>query len=526
MLLLSICGLADSYIRQPSIDVIHYDISLELSDTSNSIIGTTKIRVLIRDDGVSRMWLDFAEMDVDGLTVQGIERSFTCRDGRLSFDLGRAFSKNELAIVEVRYHGTPENHGILVKKNRYGRKAVFTDSWPNLAHCWFPSIDHPSDKASLTVTITAPGKFDVVSNGRMVYMRLLPDGRKVTRWAEAEAIPTYSMAAGIAEFSIVNQPDLEGTRLRWYFYPQDSKAAIQMFSPTAQVLSYFSALIGPYPYLKLAQVQSLTRMKAMENASAIFYNESTFQTDPTSESAVPHEIAHQWFGNSVTPADWDHLWLSEGFATYFSAVFNEHLYGPKWLKWTMNQYAEILRDFPFAQSAPLIDPSQTDLMEKLNPLNYQKGAWILHMLRGILGDASFFECIRRYYDLSKGRSVLSEDFQRVIESASGISLGYFFRQWLYQPGWPQYRFTWNWDETAGEAKVIVTQTQTTGFFDMPLDIEFSSGNQREVHRIRTAGKENRFRIPLKFTPLSMDIDPGGWVLKSVEIEDRRLKVED
>jgi len=517
MLLLAIFGLADTYIRQSSIDVIHYDVSLELSDTSDSITGIAKIHVLMRDEGVSRMWLDFAEMDVDVLMVQGIERPFTHRDGRLSFDLGRAFSKDESATVEVRYHGRAENHGILNRKNRYGRQVVFTDSWPNRTHHWFPSIDHPSDKASVTVTITAPGKFDVVSNGSMTHTRLLPDGRKVTRWHESKALPTYSMAAGIAEFSIANQPDLEGIRLSWYSYPQDSQAATQMFSPTAQVLSYFSSLIGPYPYLKLAQVQSLTRMKAMENASAIFYNESTFQED--TESVVPHEIAHQWFGNSVTPADWDHLWLSEGFATYFSALFNEHLYGPESLKQTMAQYAETIRGYPFAQSAPVVDPIQTDLMEKLNPLNYEKGAWILHMLRGILGDSSFFECIRCYYHLYKGGSVLSEDFQKVIEPVSGISLGNFFRQWLHQPGWPQYRITWKWDEAAREAEVVVVQTQTTGVFDMPMDIAFSSGNQREVHRIRIIDKTNTFRIPLKITPSSFEIDPEGWVLKSTTIED-------
>ncbi len=517
ILLLAICGLADTYIRQPSIDIIHYDISLELSDTFESIIGTTKIRVLIKDEGVSRMWLDFAEMDVDVLMVQGSERSFTHRDGRLSFDLGRPFSKNESAMIEVRYHGTAKNHGLLIKKNRSGRQVVFTDSWPDYAHHWFPSIDHPSDKASATITITAPGKFDVVSNGLMVQTRGLPDGRKVTEWTETKPIPTYSMAVGIAEFSIARQPDLEGIRLSWYSYPEDSQAAAQKFGRTAQALSYFGTLVGAYPYLKLAQVESATQMEAMENASAIFYSESSFAEDSVLESVVPHEIAHQWFGNSITQADWDHLWLSEGFSTYFAALFDEHLDGPESLKKTMTGYAEILRNYPAAQSAPVINPRQTDLMGKLNPINYLKGAWILHMLRGMLGDPSFFEGIRCYYHLYKGGSVLSEDFQKVMESVSGISLRNFFRQWLHQPGWPQYRIAWKWDEAAREAEIAVIQMQNTGLFDMPMDVVFSSGDQREVHRIRILDKENKFRIPLKISPTSMDIDPDGWVLKSTEI---------
>ena len=526
MFLLALCATADTYVRQPSIDVIHYDISLELSDTLDSIKGTAKIRVLMRNDGVSHMWLDFEEMDVDRLKVQEIERPFTHRDGRLAFNLGRAYSKNETVMLEVRYHGSAKNRGILNGKNLYGRRVIFTDSWPDLAHHWFPSIDHPSDKASVTVTVTAPGQFDVVSNGRMVRRRTLPDGRTITQWSEDKAIPTYSVAAGIAEFSIARQPDLGGIRLTWYSYPEDSRAAAQKFKRTALALSYFSELIGPYPYVKLAQVQSTTRMNAMENASAIFYSESSFQKNMISESPVPHEIAHQWFGNSITQADWDHLWLSEGFATYFSALFYEHLNGPESLKQIMAEYAETLRRSLFAQSAPVIDPGETDPMKKLNPVIYQKGAWILHMLRGMLGDADFFEGIRRYYQLHEGGNVLSGDLQEALESASGNSLGGFFRQWLYQPGWPQYRLAWHWDEAASEAAVVVLQVQNTSLFDMPVDLVFSSRDGREIHNIRIADKENRFRIPLKITPSSVEMDPEGWVLKSVEIENRESEAQE
>jgi aminopeptidase N len=524
ILLTAICGTADTYIRQPSIDVVHYDISLELNHETDSIAGTTRIRVLMRNEGVSSMWLDFEEMLVDAVTVDGTERSYAHLGGRLSFDLGRAYSKNDFAIVEVRYHGAAKNRALLNGRNKYGNRAIFTDSWPDYAHHWFPSVDHPSDKASVTITITAAARFDVVANGQMVHTQLLPDGRRVTRWTEEKEIPTYSMAAGIADFAIIKQPGPEGIQLAWYAYPEDSRAAAQIFSRTSQMLSCFENLIGPYPYLKLAQVQSMTRMLAMENANTIFYSEDSFRADAVPESTVAHEIAHQWFGNSVTQADWDHLWLSEGFATYFSALFYEHLHGPQPLKAFMAEYAESLLASPLTQSAPVIHPGQADLMKSLNPLNYLKGAWILHMLRGMLGDASFFEGIRCYYRLYNGKNALSGDFRKIMETVSGISLRTFFRQWLHQPGWPQYRLTWEWNEAAREAEVTVIQAQDTGLFDMPMDIAFSSGNLREVHKIRPSGRENRFRIPLKTRPSSVELDPGGWVLKS--IEDQGLKIKD
>jgi aminopeptidase N len=516
ILLFAVCSRADSYIRQPSVDVVHYDISLELSDTSDSIAGTTKIQVLMRNQHVSGMWLDFAGMNVDALRVQGVRRSFVHQDGRLSFGLGRTFSGNEIAIIEVRYHGTPQNLGMLIKKNEYGRRVFFTDSWPDLAHYWFPCIDHPSDKATVDIEVTAPEKYDIVSNGRMTKTVPLLDGRKVTRWTESKAIPTYSVAIGAAEFSIAYKPDLKGIQLIWYAYPQDSEAADQQFGLTIPALTFFDSLIGPYPYHKLAQVQSATRMEAMENASAVFYGKSVFQKMPLPDSPVPHEIAHQWFGDSITQADWDHLWLSEGFATYFSALFYEHLYGAEFLKTLMDSYAKKLDAYPFARSEPVIDPSQTDLMDKLNPLNYEKGAWILHMLRGILGDADFFEGIRRYNHLYEGGNVLSEDLQKVMETVSGISLGTFFRQWLYQPGWPRYSLSWQWNEPEGEAEVSIRQIQTTALFDMPVNVALTVGDRRETQRFRISDKEQEFRIPLSAKPSSVEIDPEGWVLKTIE----------
>jgi aminopeptidase N len=377
----------------------------------------------MREDGVSGMWLDFADMDVDRVLVQGIERSFLYRDGRLAFDFGGTYSRDETAVVEVRYHGIPKNGGMLIGKNLYGRRVICTQNWPDLAHHWFPSIDHPSDKASVDITVTAPEKYDVISNGRMVQTLSLPDGRKLTQWSESKDIPTYSMAIGIAEFSIAHPKEPASTQLDWYSYPQDSEAAAQKFSRTAPALQYFETLIGPYPYEKLAQVECTTPLGGMENASAIFYSESSFKGTPVSENPVFHEIAHQWFGDSVTEADWDHLWLSEGFATYFEALFYEHFQGPESLRQTMSAYAKELEAYPSARSAPVIDPLQTDLNKKLNPLNYQKGAWILHMLRGMLGDERFFEGIRRYYRQYAGGNALSKDFQSVMESVSGIPLG-------------------------------------------------------------------------------------------------------
>ena len=508
---------ADDYVRQSEIDIVHYAIDLEISDLSDVISGTTTVRVMIQRDGVTGMWLDFAALTVDGLSVGGTARPFSHSEGRLAFDFDRPYMRHEIAVVEVRYHGKPEKPGLIITRNKHGRRVLFAENWPGRAHYWFPSIDHPSDKATVEFAITAPEKYDVVANGRLIETRSLMDGRRLTRWSEDEPIPTYCMVFEAAEFSIQHRDADSVVPLVFYTFPQDSATADPRLARSSQALNYFRQLIGPYPYEKLAEVEAATPMAGMENSGAIFYAEEEFENAYTGEIPVAHEIAHQWFGDSVTEADWDHLWLSEGFATYFDALFRENLEGQEYLKQLMARMAEAVKKYHQANPGPMIDPELKDLRKKLNAFNYQKGAWVLHMLRKALGDETFFKGIRVYYSLYKGKNVVTEDFQRVMESASGTSLNAFFRQWCYQPGWPQYKLAWRWDDDTGEVEVTIQQTQNTGLFDVPLEVAIRSGNQNVLRTLRVAAQTEVFRFPLQSRPTAIDIDPDGWVLKSVTI---------
>jgi aminopeptidase N len=507
---------ADTYVRQNSIDIVHYDISVELSDRSDSISGTTRLRVRIKDGRASGMWLDFAGMRMDRLLVQGVDSPYTYGNGKLSFNFDRLYSHNEEIAVEVHYHGIPSNGGMLIGRNLYGQRAFFTDNWPDRAHYWFPSIDHPSDKATVDFSVTAPDKYDVVCNGRLVRTVSLLNGRKLTEWSEAKPIPSYCMSIGAAEFSVAHLAGPPGVPVDFYAYPQDSTAAAAKFRRTGLALEYFGSLIGPYPYEKLAQIESLTRMDGVENSSAIFYQESLFRMK-VSDNPVIHEIAHQWFGDSVTEGDWDHLWLSEGFATYFEALFYAAANGPDSLKQTMAAYEAKLKEFKAADSIPVVDPGLSDPIKKLNPVSYEKGAWILHMLRGIIGDNKFFEGIRRYYGLYEGGNALSDDFQRAMESVSGTDLGTFFKQWLYQAGWPHYQVNWHWKAETGEVEITIKQTQSTGYFDMPVEIVLVNDAGAESHKIHPAEAAQSFTLPARRKPSALEIDPEGWVLKSVSV---------
>jgi aminopeptidase N len=508
-------SLADNYVRQTSVDVLRYDISIEFTDTSDSIEGTTSVHVRMQNDDVRTMWLDFAGMQIDRVQVGGTDRTYDYQKGRLSVDFGRPYSKDEIAIIEVRYHGIPGNKGMRIGKNQHHRRTLFTNNWPNDAHYWFPAIDHPYDKALVNLSVTAPAQYDVIANGLRTGIDLLADGRKITRWQEARPIPVYCAALGIAEFSISPQKNSSGTPFQWYAFPEDARAAARKFQRTQSILDYFKHIIGPFPYEKLAQVQAPIPFEGMENASAIFYSEASFKGGAITDDPVPHEIAHQWFGDSVTIADWDELWLSEGFATYFETLFQTHGRGPESIQASMEQAASTIREYEREHSAPVIDATQTDLLQKLNPLNYQKGAWILHMLRGMIGDAKFFDGIRLYYRQYAHGNARSGDFIKAMETASNRSLEAFFHQWLYQPGYPEYRIRWRWDEKNRAVILSIRQEQTGGLFDMPLEIALASKDKQKTIRLHINEAEQEFCIPLPAKPESVLIDPENWVLKSV-----------
>jgi aminopeptidase N len=519
LLLILLCATplaADVYKRQPGIDVLHYDIALELSDSSDSIAGTTRIQLKLLAEKASRLWLDFEGMKIDSFQVAGEEVPYKHQKGRLSFDLKQPDRQRDIFLIEIRYHGTPGKRGLLITRNKQGHRVFLAENWPDNAHRWFPSVDHPYDKATVDFAITAPEKYEVVANGRRVEAKALGDGRKLTRWREGVPIPTYCMVFAVAEFAVSNLDDESGTPLSVFAYPQDSHAAALKFARTPAIVRFFADLVGDFPYEKLAQLETTTRIGGMENASAIFYMEESFKHNPVTEAPVPHEIAHQWFGDSLTMADWDHLWLSEGFATYLDALFYEHVDGQEALKRIMAQAAEAVMTYHKKRPAPIINPAIKDPVKMLNAYNYQKGAWVLHMLRKMAGDRAFFEGLRNYYQKHRDGNVMTEDFRRDMESATGLQLAAYFRQWLHQPGWPQYAVSWQYQEKTQEVMLTVRQTQKTGLFDMPLDVVIRSESTLPIQTVRVSKAMQIFRIPCPTKPSAIQIDPDNWVLKTVK----------
>jgi aminopeptidase N len=319
------------------------------------------------------------------------------------------------------------------------------------------------------------------------------------------------------------------TPLSYYVPHKDAAYAPKGFAPAAPALAFFSQTIAPYPYEKLALIVGATRFGGMENSSAIVFTNTLFDLRvndkmsrrfdvPTRiEDVVAHEIAHQWFGDSVTESTWADLWLSEGFATYFAGLFIEKHDGEDSFRDYMRNAAARYFAFEKQRNAPIHDTETQDLMKLLNPNNYEKGAWVLHMLRERIGDEAFFKGLRDYYNAHRDANATTEDLRGALEKSSGKNLKQFFARWIYGAGHPIYQVGWGSMERRAGASLIVElkQLQDGEAFLDPVPIEFTVNGQKTIETIYPKTKSTRVSIRLKANPTSVEIDPNGTLLKEV-----------
>jgi aminopeptidase N len=271
---------------------------------------------------------------------------------------------------------------------------------------------------------------------------------------------------------------------------------------------------GPYAFEKLANVQSKTIFGGMENSSCIFYFENSVG-DKGIEELMAHEIAHQWFGDAASEKNFSNLWLSEGFATYMTNVYLEHKYGTDTLKSRLKADREVVLKFEKSRKTPVVDTTvHGNYMVLLNANSYQKGGWVLHMLRRKLGERAYWKGIRAYYAQYDGGNANTADLMTVMEKASGQKLGSFFKQWLYTAGTPHLNINWHYNPSGKSVDIKVTQKQAIPF-DFPLQIAVSG----KVHTIIVKNRTATLLVQTNKKPLSLDIDPNVNLLASFDVKE-------
>ncbi|WP_305982723.1 M1 family metallopeptidase [Roseivirga thermotolerans] len=500
------------YERLATIDVQHYRFELQLTDVNDQITGIAHVTVHFLKDSPDFHFDLVNENHGKGMKVNVVMANskridFSHKNNQLT--LNYPAKSGERVTFLIAYEGVPAN-GLIISKNKYGDRTFFGDNWPDRGKHWLPIVDHPSDKATVEWIVTAPAHYQVIGNGKLVERSNIDDKLTLTHWRSEVAIPTKVMVIGAARFAIQNTGDIYGIPISAWVYPQDREKGFHDYALALPITDWFINHVGPYPFSKLANVQSKTQFGGMENASNIFYSENSVNGQRTSEGLIAHEIAHQWFGNSASEANWHHVWLSEGFATYFTNLYMEQKYGRDNFVQRVKEQRQQIIDYSKQSRVPVVNKAIEDYMQLLNTNSYQKGGWVLHMLRKEVGDELFWQAIRTYYARYKLANAYTEDLRKVFEEVSGLDLAQFFKQWIMQAGQPKIEATWAYKN--GKLEMQINQRQQEEFlFDLEVKITYPNG-QSELRKIPVHQKQMVWSPELSTRPSKIELDPNSWLL--------------
>ena len=429
-------GIGDDYFPElgnGGYDTQHYRLDLAWDDDSNNLSGTTTISASAMHD-LTAFNLDFLGFDISEITVNGQPAEFDRKGRELVITPPKTLQTGVDFTVAISYSGVP-GEGVPNYYDVFARgwtrhdDGVYVASEPNGAAYWYPVNDHPLDKAAYTFEITVPQPYVVAANG--ILENTVEDGDRVTYTWEAEnPIASYLVTVNIGDFVVDETTGPGDLPIRNYFPSSIFPQGVVTFRPTAKIIEFFSDTFGPYPFEAYGVVVADVRLGfALETQTLSLFGRDAAGGGSRSENVVAHELAHQWFGNSVSLAEWKDIWLNEVFATYAAALWAEHTAGPE----ALDNY---MRGIYLALANPLSsnrfvapgDPPKDDLV---NSGVYVRGAWVLHALRLKVGDEPFFNILRTYYDRYKYSNATAADFINIAEEISGQQLDEFFDGWLY-----------------------------------------------------------------------------------------------
>ena len=512
---------ADTYPRQPGIDARHYAVRLTLlTDDSNEIQAEATVTLRVVTAGTREAVLDLTSRASDGkgmtvtaVTSNGRAIPIEHRDNRLHLPVPALMAAGQDVVFTIAYHGAPGN-GLRILDNIHGDRTAFSENWYHRARQWLPMIDHPADKATGELIVTTRADYQVVSNGVIVEQVDLPGGLRRTHWKQDVPISSWLYSLGIARFIVRQGGIVRGVPLSYWAFPQDAEKGLAALERDARgSFEFFSDRIGPYAYAKLAHVEAAGMGGGTEHVSNIFYGEKSVTAG---NAPVVHETAHQWFGDAVTESDWNDVWLSEGFATYFTLLYTEYAGGrDAFVDGLRRSRTAVLRLEQSLPNTPVVHANLDEAAtEPNNRLVYEKGAWTLHMLRDLIGTEAFWRGIRLYYQRHANGVASTADLRRAMEEVSGRDLGWFFAQWLTRAGVPQVSGGWRYDSAAKEIVMTVRQTQAGDPYRFALGVGVSAGSNAApvIRQVQVVGRESTLRIPVDAEPVAVVLDPGTWLL--------------
>ena len=499
---------------QGKIDITYYKIDFEIDFNSEQILGSVIANGFVGMDQPDYIEFDFSdEMIVDSVWFNNEGISFDHIDDIIKIPTQASIPEGYNFSCQIFYHGSPPTSGFgsynFDMHNNIDH--VWTLSEPYGARDWWPCKDDPSDKAdSVDIIVTVPSEQIVVSNGLLIDEQDLPNGKKTYHWSERYPICTYlvSIATYPYTFWTDTYVGLNGDTLplEYYVYPDHYELVYDNYLLTNDMMEVFANKFGEYPFMgeKYGHVE-FGRGGGMEH-------QTISSMGGHSEWLIAHELGHQWWGDLVTCSSFHHIWLNEGFARFSEAIWDEASRGFEAYKsyWQNHSY--------FGPGTIYVEDPQTAAQIFNGNLTYNKAGWVVHMLRGVMGDSLFFESLKSYgYNDSLAYSdVTTEDFKKVCENISGLDLSNFFEQWIYNEYYPKYGLLWDLNEV-GELIITIHQLQTWQYFDMPIDIKVVLNNESLFFRVNNQFQTEEYNLGyINGIPLTVQLDPDGWILKEIQ----------
>jgi len=489
----------------PPVDITHYDLDLTFSLADTTVSGTATMTLTWKNTSTNILHLDLV-----GLTATAVRKStgpnlaYSQNSAGIDITVTPAPALNEVVAIKVDYNGKSRAFHVY-------SSASYTFTEPNDSRYWFPCRDVPWDKATLDMHGRVPQGNTLVSNG-VLLSSSTSGGWTTYNWQETHPLATYLMCASISNYAYVTTPSAV-TTLGWYVYPSHTSQAASAFQHLADMISFFNNTLIPYPFDKYVMCES-NLGGGMEHQSATLMGDAIVTAGLGYEWITAHELAHQWFGDTVTLSDWRNIWLNEGFASFFEAVWEEHFYGPSGFDQRMQLFENNVKNWQTNHiDHPIYDPPQNNIFDTME---YDKAAWVLRMLRDIMTKPVFDSGITAYLQAHKFGNASTQDFQASMEAAYGASLSWFFDQWIMTgTGRPQLAYVpfFSSTSTGWLTQIDIKQIQSwPTTYRLPLEVRITTTTGDVT---MTGWVQNRHEVlafPLASQPLSVVLDPSNKIL--------------
>jgi aminopeptidase N len=520
----------EPYARSKDYDLQHSKIALRFDVEQKKVIGDVTHTVSLLRDGMTKVEFDSVGLAIQGVTVNKSAAKFETTAAKLIVPLPQAGHASEKFDIEIRYEGKPAKGMYFISPDKeYPNRPseIWTQGESEDTRYYLPTYDYPNDRLTTETILTVPGSWVTVSNGKLVGVSTAANGMKTWTWRESLPSSTYLITVVAGEFDEVKQT-WRGMPVTYYAPKGMGNRLLPNYERTPEMLKVFSEKLGvEYPWEKYAQVMvddfvagGMENSSATTNTSSSLKHPKLIPEFPGDEDPlISHELAHQWFGDLVTCKDWGDVWLNEGFATFFEMVWSETHYPKEQAEYERWEQMQEWLGQNNAFAKPIVRHDFDDSSE-FDVNAYNKGGLVLYMLRHQIGVEAFYRGLHKYLEANRGKNVVTGDLINAIEEANHIDVQRFFDQWIYGAGAPKFDVNYRYDEAKHQIALNVKQTQKVegrvGVFQVPVDVEVTTGSGSRAHKVWVTKESETFAIPADSAPLMTIFDKGGQILKTVE----------